>query len=130
METQTIINEDSEYKKVCSELVEARDVVRECLTEDARCRNDDRWLMLKVWQKQGIMIMIDFEKWKDMFAPETIRRVRQEIQSTHNGQAGELLPTDPDVLILRKVREQAIRNYYGNQSYIMREFQNKKYGVR
>lgn len=118
------------YQEVVSELRDARKVVRECLSEDERCRNDDRYLMLRVWQKQGIFIIIDFDKWKSVFNPETIRRVRQEIQSTHNGLPGEFLPTDENVLILRKCREEAIRNYYGNQSQIYQRYLSKRYGVQ
>ena len=120
------LDKESIYQEVVKELGAAREIVRDCLAEDERCRNCDQWLMLKVWQKQGVVIMVDFEKWKQMFSPETIRRVRQEIQSTHNDMPGEFLPTDPDVLIKRKVKEDAIRTYYGNRSWILQQYQTKR----
>lgn len=126
--TQSTLNPDNIYKEVVKEFVDAKDLVRQCMEEDARCRNDDRWLMLKVWQKQGIIVMIDFEKWKNVYNPETIRRVRQEIQSPE-GEC-DLLPTDPNILKLRRYKEESIRRYYGDKSYIFREFQNKRYGIK
>ena len=123
------VDKESVYLEVVDELSRARDIVRKCLFDDDRCRNDDQWLMLRVWQKQGIVIMVDFSRWKEVFSPETIRRVRQEIQSTHNDLPGELLPTDPDVLVKRKVKEEAIRDYYGTKSWILNAFKIKKYGI-
>jgi hypothetical protein len=56
--------------------------------------------------------------------------VRQDIQSTHNGLPGQFLPTDPLVLIKRKAKESAIRNFYGTNSAILREFVVKKYDIK
>ena len=116
--------------KVVMELSDCRELVKNLIQADERCRNDDRWLMLKVWEKQGIMIMIDFQRWKAMYSPETIRRVRQEIQSVGESGVGDLLPTDPDVLVLRRVKEEAIRSYYGAKSRILQEFIERRYDVK
>ena len=124
------VDVDAVRTAVVSELVSARDIVLECLKDDSRCRNDDHWLMLKVWQRQGLVIMIDYQRWKECFSTETIRRVRQDIQSTHNDSPGLYLPTDPMVLIRRKVKECAIRDFYGTNSWVLSEFRTRKFGVK
>lgn len=118
------------YKDVSHEFVDAKILVRQCLEDDTRCRNDDRILMLKVWEKQGLFIMIDVARWKQMHSPETIRRVRQDIQSTDKGKEGEFLPTDPNVLIKRKVREEAIRKFYGSGHKVWNMYQVRKYDIK
>ena len=124
------VDVDAIRNEVVSELSRARDVVLDCLRDDSRCRNDDHWLMLKVWQRQGLVIMIDYQRWKECFSAETIRRVRQDIQSTHNDLPGQFLPTDPMVLIRRKVKEQAIRSFYGTNSWVLSEFRTHKFGIK
>jgi hypothetical protein len=125
-----VIDSEVEYQNVVHELGDARKLVRKCLERDERCRNDDLWLLLKVWAEFGVVVMVDFQKFKEMPCFETVRRVRQEIQSTAHGLPGEFLPTDPDILIRRKVREDAMRAYYGNHSRIIQEFEVRRYGIR
>ena len=113
-----------DYKEVIRNHEEANILVMECLENDQRCRNDDMWLCLQVWIKQGIKINIDYDDLPKMFNPETIIRNRAFIQNDEC----LLLPTDPKVLIKRKMKENAIRSYYGNNG-IFKEFQNIKYGI-
>jgi len=89
----------------------AKVLVEETLQEDTFSRNNDLWLCLKVWRKQGIKIYIDYEHIKEMFAPETISRCRREIQN----EEGRLLPTDENVLRMRRITEETLRQYYGNK---------------
>lgn len=82
-----------------------KDLVEQCLSEDERCRNDDLWLILNIWKsKQQIRLFIPYDKLNTMISPETIRRVRQKIQSE-----GRFLPTDEKVINRRKKREQIFR---------------------
>jgi hypothetical protein len=86
----------------------AKEIVHECLTEDARCRNDDLFLILKVWQKkQQINCFVPYDKLSEMIKPETITRVRRKIQNDD----GELLPTDPEVLRRRKIKQQQVHDW-------------------
>ena len=126
VDSQTSFNPDETYKAVVKEFTDAKALVESCLSEDFRSRNNDLWLLLKAWEKQGIAVMIDWERFQELFSFETIRRTRQEIQNTE----GRFLPTDPDVLIKRKYREEAIRDYYGAKSFIFKNFQKKRYEIK
>lgn len=98
----------------------------ELLEKEPRCRNDDLWLVLQVWQKkQQIKLFIPYDEIQYMINPETIRRVRQEIQNDE----GLFLPTDPQVLIRRRVREDLIRKYYAGHA-VLKEWENKRFEVK
>lgn len=108
------------------EIKEAKDMILETLAEDTRSRNDDMWLILNIWRKQGIKIYIDYSQLKDLFNPETIIRARAHIQNVE----GQYLPTDPKILIKRKFKEELVKRFYAQDYTMLREWESLKYGVR
>jgi len=104
----------------------AKKLVDECLSEDDRAKNDDMWLCLQVWRKQGIKVFVDYSQMKEMFNPETIIRNRAFIQNDEVRH----LPTLPEVLRKRKMKESVIKAYYGEQHEIFKDYQNLAYGVK
>ena len=53
--------------KVTKEISESKELVLECLKDDERCRNDDLWLILSIWQKkQHIKIFVDYNELSKM----------------------------------------------------------------
>ena len=88
---------------------EAKELVTRCLESDIRCRNSNLYLILMVWQKmQQIKCFIPYEEMNKMIKPETISRVRRQIQNTE----GRLVATDP-VVLARRSKEKKLREYYG-----------------
>jgi len=101
-------------------------LVEEVLQESQRARNNDLWLLLQYWQKkQYIKVFIPFEKIGEMTAAESITRARRKIQNTE----GKLLPTDPQVLIKRKIKEEALKEYYSDNQTLLQQYINLKYGI-
>lgn len=127
-------------KDQIKELHDCRSLVRDILSDSPHCRNSDKLLCFKVWQRQGITLSIsensiscryvangvDTEGLTELYNPESIIRVRAEIQNKN----GEFLPTDPQILICRKFKESEIRKYYGEGNMVLSEWQNLRYGVR
>jgi hypothetical protein len=104
-------------------------LVEQCLAEDQKCRNNDMWLLLNVWQKkQWIKMFVPFDQVSQMIPAETITRCRRKIQNDQ----GKLLPTSPDILVKRKIREELIRSYFADSSeqWIINEWQKKKFGIQ
>ena len=75
-----------------------KDNVKQLLSEDERCRNDDIYLILKYWQTYD-SLQVDLSIFDQLTHTETIRRDRASIQNDD----GLYPPTDPDV---RKKREE------------------------
>ena len=88
-----------------------KDLVRECLREDEACRNNDLWLIISVWRKQGAKVYIDYKDMEWMHNTESIRRVRQHIQNTR----GEFEPTDPVIKAKRYKHQKTIIRFLKNQ---------------
>lgn len=115
-----------------------KELVRHVLKESARARNEDSWLILKCLEARGVLIvqkdenlkeeavLIPYSSISEIGSFETIRRVRQEIQNTD----GDFLPTDPAVLVKRRIREEAIREYYADNPEKLQEYQETAYGVQ
>jgi hypothetical protein len=118
----------TESEKIIKEQQDAEATVLTMLATDMRCRNDDVWLILQVWQKmQHINILVPFNEIGRMITPETITRVRRQIQNTN----GEFLPTDPQVLLRRKVKEAVLKAYYtGRNPAIIREWEELRYKIK
>jgi hypothetical protein len=84
------------------------ELVKQVLEEDVEARNNDKWLILMIWQKmQGIKVFIPYQQVNDLIPAETITRCRRKIQNTN----GEYLPTDPDVIKKRNIKQAAILNW-------------------
>ena len=78
--------------------------VAKLLQENPAFRNDDRLLIFGYWNKvERIKIKMPSIPFT---SPETIRRVRQKLQSE-----GYFLPTDPNVLKRRRKQETKIRSW-------------------
>ena len=69
-----------------------KDNVRQLLSEDEQCRNNDLYLILSYWN-QFDGLEIDLGIFDELTNAETIRRSRQTIQNND----GEYPPTDPNV---------------------------------
>lgn len=112
---------------VSGEFGQAKSAVCNVLEWDERARNDDLWLILMVWQKmQHIKLFVPYEKLGVMFKPETLSRVRRHVQND----LGLFLPSDPAVLVRRKVRADLIRSYYRGNRALVDEWQSVRYGVK
>jgi len=104
-----VINSAEHAQTVLKQHIDSKAVVEDLLTSDERCRNDDLWLLLQFWQqKQQIQLFVPFDELHKMVPAETITRVRREIQNRDL----KLLPTDPDVIIKRKIKQEVLHSYY------------------
>ncbi len=113
-------------EEVEKQFEDTEQVVRKILQIDEDTRNDDLWLILQYWEKKDhIKINIDKEKLHEMTPPETITRVRRKIQNSD----GDLLPTLPQVLIKRGVKEEIIRKYYALKPKLIRWYEELRYGI-
>mgnify|MGYP003394474774 CR=1 FL=1 len=117
--------------QVIDEFQTAQEFTRLSLRNNPESRNDDKVLILDVWREQGLLterdgkLMIRKSDVRLLAQPETITRVRRELQNDR----GEFLPTNPQVLARRHIKEKIVREYYGANTGIFQEFQNHKYGV-
>ena len=87
------------------------DFVRAVLSYDKRARNNDIFLMLAVWELQGIEVYIPNHiiTMKKIFIPSSISRARRKIQNTQ----GQFLPTSMKVAQTRGIKEEVMKAYYG-----------------
>jgi len=108
------------------DMLEAENLVKQVLQEDARSRCDDLWLILQCWKKQGLKIYVDYNQLQQVFSPETIRRSRQMIQNDKC----QFLPADPQVLIKRRMKEAAITEWFGTKSKVYEDWQSLKYQIK
>jgi len=126
MEGVKMVMEETE-KRIEQEFATAKKLVEEVLAEDKRARNSYLWLILGVWQKkQQIKIFIPYEQIGDMIAPETITRAARIIQN----EECRFPPTDPKVMVRRRIREEIIRSMFGENSWEYNEFRKLKYKIK
>ncbi len=126
---------DDFEEQTLKELKTTKAKVRALLAKEMRVRNDDRWLLFQYWKSEGIPItiqddMVVFSVPLDQFYlitnPETVRRVRQEIQNVD----GEFLPTDVEVMVKRRIKQDIIHAYYGKDREIMSDYNRIVLGVK
>lgn len=86
-----------------------KDLVEKILERDPRARDDDMFLILSVWDAQGVHIELNDVELETMFNSESIRRSRQKIQNTD----GKFLPTSWAVAKRRGLNEELLREHYG-----------------
>jgi len=86
------------------EIKKVKEIVEELLSQELRCRNDDKWLTYKVLRK-FTNIYIPFQDFEKMPSYETVSRVRRYIQNTE----GKFPPTDPDVINKRQHRQEVFK---------------------
>lgn len=94
--------------------------VTEILAKDENTRNSDLWLCIQFWRKKGIRVYVNYADLDKMTTPETITRVRRIIQNNQ----GQYLPTNPETLYRRKVKEELLRQYFSNQPNIIAKWQD------
>lgn len=83
-------------------------IVEDLLANDPRCRENDLWLTIQVWQRaQHVKCFIPYADLDSMISPESISRVRRKIQNDE----GKFLPTNPMVLRKRKRRQQEVKQW-------------------
>jgi hypothetical protein len=75
-----------------NQILSIKDAVVNVLSDDERCRNSDKWCVIKTLRFMGYRIDIPYDDLKDMPSFESIRRCRQKIQ-----EEGYFEPTDPEV---------------------------------
>jgi len=93
-----------------------RNRVERLLEEDERTRNDDLWLIYKIWRQES-KVFIPFEDFQTLTSAETVRRMRAFIQNEEK----KFLPTDPKVRIKRRINEESWRTWL--------RFAKEKYGI-
>lgn len=89
------------------ELLKVKEYVLQLLEQDERCRNDDKWLTYCVMRK-FTNIYIPFDDFQKIPSFESIRRTRANIQNKE----GKFLPTDPEVIKKRKIRQEEWRDFF------------------
>lgn len=101
----------------------ANDLVQTILQKDQRARNDDKWLIYRVWHHQLGQkdLYIPFDKLPQLLTPETITRVRRKLN-----EQGKHLPTDPQVIQKRRIRQQALRNYFAQNPTLAAQYHDIK----
>jgi hypothetical protein len=105
--------------------------VEEVLEQLPNTRNSDKLLIFEVWKRQGVNLTItpDYYDASDigvMFNPESIIRVRAEIQNKEF----KFLPTLPEIMIRRHIKEDAIKRYYATDQATLQDYMNLKYKVK
>jgi hypothetical protein len=99
-------------KKVEDELNESRELVMEAMHEEEMCRNDDKFLIWYIKRHKQDANLNNFSEFRKTTSSETLRRSRAFIQND----LGLLLPTEPTVYRTRRLRAEAIREYFGAAS--------------
>lgn len=82
--------------------------VRYVMKQYEQARNDDDFLIWFIKRHIEEANLNRFAEYRDTTNSETIRRVRAEIQNDHN----DLLPTDPEVIEQRQIKEEKVREYF------------------
>ena len=67
-----------------------KDKVARVLDQKPEARDNDKLLMLYVWQIEGLNLSeSQLKKWKEVSSPESIRRMRQKFQEEGQYKASE-----------------------------------------
>ena len=88
-----------------------KEKVKSCMERKEQCRNSDRFLLWYFWKYEEELDIEKYEQFKEGTSASTIVRCRREIQNDD----GEFLPTDKSVLSKRRIKEEAIRDYYSSE---------------
>jgi len=85
-----------------------RKAIIEFMRQDTRCRNDDRWLMWRVWKDfDKISVYIPYEDMKKLSLPGSVVRIRAMIQNDEK----KFLPTRPEIRDARRISEEQWREW-------------------
>ena len=105
-------------ESIVEDQTRVRGLVYELLSSDERARNDDVWLVIQAWKKMGVYVFLGVDDTSKITSAESITRQRRVIQNTN----GELLPTDPEVLVQRRFREDVLRRYFGEHNSVYQKW--------
>lgn len=105
---------------------DAKDKVDIILRTDEQTRNCDNRLILEYWKQQGVNIQVSDDDLRKLTPASTIMRCRRHIQNVD----GRLLPTLVGIIIQRRIREEAIINYFANNPKLLNQWQSLKYKVK
>lgn len=116
---QTIVSQGIQIETNLSEdLKKAASVVERVLEKHQIARNNDLWLIMLTWvaQKGAVRIeheenegfFIPFEAFDKLLMPESITRSRRFLNYEEN----KYLPTDPEVLRKRRLREEKFKEEF------------------
>jgi hypothetical protein len=108
-------------KSIEQELETTKSKVRKALREKEKARNSDKYLIWYIQRNLEKIDRNDPDEVKDATSPTTIITTRQEIQN----QQGKYLPTKAQVIKRRKIREEKIREYYGEMSKVYQNLENE-----
>lgn len=102
---------DSVESNMLEEHIKCKELVAEILSKDINARNNDDWLIIEVWRRQGLKVFIDYKNFQKVYKSASIRRVRAELQNTE----GKFPPTNEETLRLRSKKEGVIHSYYADK---------------
>lgn len=99
---------DIQFMDVEEEFSKCEDKVRWVLKRYEQARNDDDFLIWFIKHHVEDKDLNSFAEYKQTTNSETIRRSRQHIQND----LGEYLPTNPEVIEKRQLKEKQVREYF------------------
>ena len=89
-----------------------KDKVEDILERKEQARNSDKYLIWYYWKYEEQIDSLDnFGEFKEGTSSRSIIRARAEIQNDE----GKYLPTDPEVIRKRRIKENRIREYYSKK---------------
>lgn len=105
--------------KIIENLNGTSELVFEVLRDYPKARNDDCYMMYKVYQKMDRVAMnqLPYGLWQRIYAlsaTESITRARRRIQNTY----GFYPPTDPDVQLSRKIAQMAYHHWSQIEGFV------------
>lgn len=103
--------EDNQIMDIEKEFQNCEEKVRHVLENHEKARNDDDLLIWIIKRHIEDADLNTFKEYKKTTNAETIRRNRAKIQNDDD----DLLPTDPEVIEKRKLKEQKVREYFMTQ---------------
>ena len=111
---------------------QVKEKVLHWLEKDEETRNSDNLLILTIWVSNPYYADYTLE---ELATPtlssllddaESITRARRHIQNT----LGLFPPTRPSVAVRRRIKQETMRQYYGEQSKTYKQYIESKYGVK
>ena len=101
-----------ESDKTVKNLQGIESTVENVLRKYPPARNSDLRLMFYIWKKKQRLDLNNWNNFKEIAKPETIRRSRQKIQNTK----GKYPPTDFEIANKRNIKAEKLRKFYGELS--------------
>lgn len=106
--------ETTDTAKPYTTLKTIKERVGRVLAGNPRTRNDDRLLLSEYEARYG------------RSSPESVTRARRYYQNN----LGVLLPTDPKVIVQRRVKREIYARYYANDSTLLKRIDDERFSIR